>query len=162
MLNSIDISLGIPFEDKLRFDLYEYILKIKYGNDWLMIRKYVSKYKKIPIILEDVLFDTGNESNCCRIPGFFFEEFINDFAEIEFNPHPVMTRKSKEPIKFCFNDMVEFETYLVFFFGDVPENQRNSINIGIDALFHFISIIYPSNSDKIRNKFICYPQPTKK
>lgn len=162
MLNSIDISLGIPFKDKLRFDLYEYILKINCGNDWPMIRKFVSKikHKEIQIILEDVLFDTGNEANCCRIPGFFFEEFTNNFAEIEFNPHPGMTRKSKESIKFRFNDMVEFETYIIFFYGDIPENQLNSINIGIDALFHFISIIYPSDSDKIRNKFICYPRPT--
>lgn len=162
MINSIDISLGIPFKDKLRFDLYEYILEINYGNDWLMIRKFVSKYKhkEIPIILEDVLFDTGNEANCCRIPGFFFEEFINDFKEIEFDQHPGMTRKSKETIKFRFNDMVEFETYIIFFYGDIPENQCNSINIGIDALFHFISIIYPSNSDIIRNKFICYHQTT--
>jgi len=73
---------------------------------------------------------------------------------------PIFCIKCKEPIKFHFNDMVEFETYVVFFFGNIPENQRNSINIGIDALLHFISIIYPSNSDKIRNKFICYHRPT--
>ena len=162
MLNSIDISIGIPFKNELRFDLYEYILKIEYGNDWPMIRKFVSKYKhkEIPIILEDILFDTGNAANCCRIPGFFYEEFKKTFNEIEFNPHPGLIKKSKEPIKFRFNDMVEFETYIVFFYGDVPENQCNSINIGIDALLHFVSIIYPSNSEKIRNKFICYHRPT--
>ncbi len=52
--------------------------------------------------------------------------------------------------------MVEFETHIVFFFGNIRENWLNSINIGIDAILQFISIIYPSNSDKSKNRFICY------
>ncbi len=160
MLNSIDISMGIPFRDELRFDLNEYILKIEYQDDWPMMRKIVSIHNKIPIILEDTLFDTGNESNSCRIPGFFYKEFKEIFSGIKFNPHPGKTRKSNKPIKFRFNEMVEFETHILFFFGDIPSNQLNSINIGIDALLQFISIIYPSNSEKIRNKFVCYHRPT--
>jgi len=162
MFDRIDISRGVPFKDKLRFDLNEYILKIKHNSEWQMIPKLDAnmKHKEIPIILEDVLFDTGNEANYCIMPFCYYKPFSNLFKQIEFNYHTRKTIKSKEMIKFRFNDMVEFETYIVFFSGKIYENWLNSINIGIDAVLQFVSIIYPTNSEKLKNRFICYHQPT--
>lgn len=76
MIKEFDILKGIEFEESLRFDLT--FLKIKYNNEWCSIPKFYTgmNYKGTPIILEEVLFDTGNEAGYSQILKFLIVKWI--------------------------------------------------------------------------------------
>ncbi len=153
MFDEIDISKAIEIEGHLRFDLD--LLKIKYNNKWRSIPK-TGEFKGIPVILEDILFDTGNEAGYCVIIGAFIDSFKKKFPQITFKTKTKNFLISEEQEEFKFNEMTKFKTFIGFKSGNVPSNWINTINIGIDSIIQFISIILPIDIKNSKSKYICY------
>jgi len=171
MLNESDILKGIDFRNKLRFSIN--FLRIWYNNEFQEIPEFDSGKQSLgdPIILKYVLFDTGNEEGNCNLTYHYYKKFIKRFPQIKFNPKGGNTRRSKEKEKFSFYNNVEFESYIGFRYpedNDYPSEQIsynidndflyewiNRINIGIDSILQFISIIYPLDLNNRTGKFLC-------
>ncbi|MHA1248357.1 MAG: hypothetical protein ACTSRP_00050 [Candidatus Helarchaeota archaeon] len=155
MIREFDILKGIEFKKSLRFDLS--LLKIKYNNEWRRIPKFNTgmTYKGIPIILEDVIFDTGNEAGYCQIVAAFYDLFKETFPQIKFIIKTRTLLISEEKIKFKFNDIITFKSFLGIKSGKVPINWINTINIGIDSITQFASMIYPLDINNSKCRFLC-------
>ena len=63
---------------------------------------------------------------------------------------------SEEQEEFKFNEMTKFKTFIGFKSGNIPSNWINTINIGIDSIIQFISIILPIDIKNSKSKYICY------
>ncbi|MHA1437826.1 MAG: hypothetical protein ACTSPD_09615 [Promethearchaeota archaeon] len=153
MFDGIDFSKAIEIEGRLRFDIN--LLKIKYQDEWYNLPKY-GEYKGIPVELSDVLFDTGNEAGYCQIISAFLDSFKKKFAQIELIPKANNLLITKEKVEFKFNKIIKFKTFIGFRSGNVPSNWINTLNIGIDSIIQFTSILYPSDTSNLKNKYICF------
>ena len=171
MLKQSDILKGIDFKRKLRFSIN--FLRIWYNNEFQKIPEFDSGIKSLgaPITLKYILFDTGNEEGNCNLMFHYYKKFIKKFPQIKFNPKEGNTIRSKEKENFSFNNNVEFESYIGFRYpedNNSPSEQIsynidnvfypewiNRINIGIDSILQFISIIYPLDLKNRTGKFLC-------
>lgn len=155
MFDGIDFSKAIEIEGQLRFEIN--FLKIKYQDEWYNLPKN-GEYRGIPVVLADVLFDTGNEAGYCQIISAFLDSFKKKFWEINLIPKTPNLLISEREVEFKFNDMIKFKTFIGFKSGKVPSNWINTINIGIDSIIQFTSILYPSDISGLKNKYICFHQ----
>lgn len=153
MFDGIDFSKAIEIEGQLRFDID--LLKIKYQDEWYNLPKS-GEYRGIPVGLSDILFDTGNEAGYCQIISAFLDGFKKKFTQIELLPKTNNLLITKEKVEFKFNETIKFETFLGFKSGDIPSNWINTINVGIDSIIQFTSILYPSDTSILKNKYICF------
>jgi hypothetical protein len=155
MIREFDILKGIEFKESLRYDLS--LLKLKYNNEWGSIPKFDTglNYKGTPIILEDVLFDTGNEAGYSQIVVAFLDLFREAFPQIKFKIKTRTLLISEEKIDFKFNDLITFKSYLGIKSGDVPSNWVNTVNIGINSIIQFASMIYPLDIINSKCRFLC-------
>lgn len=153
MFDGIDYSKAIEIQGSLRFDID--LLKIKYQNEWCHLPKD-GEYNGIPTVLEDVLFDTGNEAGYCLIISAFLDSFKKEFRQIKLD---IMTDNlliSEEKVEFKFNDMIKFNTFIGFKSGNIPSNWINTINIGIDSITQFTFILHPIDVVNSKCNFICF------
>ena len=152
MFDDIDFSKAIEIQGNLRFDIN--LLRINYQGGWYDIPK-TGYFNDIPVILEDVLFDTGNEAGYCLIISAFLDSFMKEFPQIKFKKKARNLLISEGKIKFKFNEMIKFETFISFKSGEIPSNWINTINIGIDSIIQFTSILYPTDVINSKSFFIC-------
>ncbi len=171
MLKESDILEGIDFKGRLRFSIN--YLEIWYNEEFQKIPEFNSGIQSLgdPITLKYVLFDTGNKEGNCNLTYHYFQKFNKKFPQIKFNPKEGETKRSKEREVFCFYNKVEFESYIGFRYfedndysseqisdkieNDFPPEWINRINIGIDSILQFISIIYPLHLKNRTGKFLC-------
>jgi len=151
MFDEIDFSKAIEIQGILRFDIN--LLKIKYQDEWRNIPKE-GKLGNIPVILDDVLFDTGNEAGYCLLASAFVDSFKQTFPQIKYRWGTKNLLKSNEKVEFKFNEMIKFKTFIGFK-SKIPSNWINTINIGIDSIIQFISILYPIDVINSKSNFIC-------
>lgn len=152
MFDDIDFSEAIEIQGNLRFDIN--LLEIKYQGGWYDIPK-AGYFNDIPVILEDVLFDTGNEAGYCLIIFAFLDSFKEKFPQIKFKKKTRNLLISKGKINFRFNEIIEFNTFIGFKSGEIPSNWINTINIGIDSIIQFTSILYPTDVNNSKSFFLC-------
>jgi len=153
MFDEIDDSKAIKIEGHLRFDTD--LLKIKYNNKWMSIPK-TGEFKGIPVILEDILFDTGNEAGYCVIIGAFMDSFQKKFPQITFKTKTRNFLISEEREEFKFNETIKFKTLIGFKFGEIASNWINTVNVGIDSIIQFTSILYPIDILNSKCKYLCF------
>ena len=137
---------GLEIQDELRFFIE--FLEIYYEGIW----------KKIPILssydstyeLKDILFDTGNTAPYCEISNIF-QKLVNDhLPKIEFFPRDNKTLS--EELQFRFYGIVEFKSQIGFTYNSPSiKAWRDRININLNSITQFLSIICTSNST-IRNR----------
>jgi len=143
---------GLEIQDELRFSIQ--FLEIYYEGIW----------KKIPILssydstyeLEDILFDTGNTAPYCEISNIYYKSFKNEFPNIEFFPRDNKT--ISEELQFRFYSIVEFKSQIGFTHNSPSiKAWRDRININLNSITQFLSIICTSNST-IRNRIFYITQ----
>lgn len=152
---------GLKFTDKLRFRI-EY-LEIKIGRFFLPFPELEFPNPKSPDTtykVEQVLFDTGNEANYNVLADGHFEQFKGrlNLKDSDFIPRDI-AYVTKEPFMFRFDKTIEFVSQIGFY-HNCPENWYYSINIGMNSIIQFISVIYPSNSDTEEHRYY-YKQNSK-
>jgi hypothetical protein len=152
MFGDIDFSKAIEIQGNLRFDIN--LLKIYYQSGWYGIPK-AGYFNNIPVILEDVLFDTGNEAGYCLIISAFLNSFMKEFPQIKLKKKTRNLLISEGKIKFKFNEVIKFKTFIGFKSGKIPSNWINTINIGIDSIIQFTSILYPTDVNNSKSFFLC-------
>lgn len=171
MIKKSDLLKGIDFKKKLRFSIS--FLKIWYNNEFQEIPEFDSGILSLgePITLKYILFDTGNEEGNCNLMYHYYKKFNKRFPQIKFNLKEGNNRKSKNKERFRFNNNVQFESYIGFRYSedndysserisyniddDFPPEWINRINIGIDSILQFISVIYPLDIKNRAGKFLC-------
>ena len=116
----------------------------------------MSLYGKIivPIILEDIIFDTGNEAGYCCLTSPYIDLFKVSFPQINLITKTENELLSENELKFQFNKSIVFKTKIGFRSGKVPPNWHNTINIGINCIIQFISIILPIDIKNSKSKYI--------
>ena len=105
-------------------------------------------------MLEDVLFDTGNEAGYCSLTSPYISLFKKAFPLIKIESEGKNLALSENHEKFQFHNLIVFKTRIGFRSGKVPPDWHNRINIGIDIIIQFASIIYPLDIIKSRCKFM--------
>lgn len=143
---------GLEIQDELRFSIQ--FLEIYYEKAWKTIPKlssYDSSYE-----LEDILFDTGNTATYCEISSIYFISFNNEFPGIR-----IFQRDNKilsEELRFRFYNIVEFKSQIGFTHkSPFKKEWRDRININLDSITQFLSIICTSNST-IKNRIFYIAQ----
>ncbi|KKL88771.1 hypothetical protein LCGC14_1921370 [marine sediment metagenome] len=118
---------------------------------------YPSGFGKIilPIILEDIIIDTGNEAGYCRLTSPYIDLFRAKFPKINLIIKTKHELLSENECKFRFNKSVVFKSKIGFRSGKIPPNWHNSINIGINSIIQFTSIIFPTDIKNSKSKYIC-------
>lgn len=155
----MDLSKGAGFEGRLRFDLNH--IKIKYNSEWKEIPKFETEAeyfigtKKLilPIMLEDVLFDTGNEAGYCCLTSPYKSLFEGEFPFIKINSKRKNLALSEKHEKFQFFNSIIFKT-IIGFRSDPAPDWHNTLNIGIDSIIQFASMIYPLDLINSKCRFI--------
>jgi hypothetical protein len=51
--------------------------------------------------------------------------------------------------------VIEFKSYICFQSGKFPENWINTINVGIDSIMQFISLLYPTDVLNSKCRYLC-------
>lgn len=146
-------SISKRFWKKLRFqssNLSVYTENGWRGLDELEAIEQSPEGEKIPIILENILLDTGNELDFCIMAI----EFLKPFNKIFFNKHlkfterligtlkdkKVLVRASQKALKFKL-----FDTRFISRIGFVDNINRQfktTINIGIYCINQFLNVLF--------------------
>lgn len=110
----------------------------------------------LPIILEDIIFDTGNEVGYCCLTSPYIDLFKASFPQINLITKTENELLSEIKLKFLFNNSIVFKSKLGFRSGKVPPNWHNTINIGINCMIQFVNIILPVDINNCKCKYLCY------
>ena len=106
--------------------------------------------------LVDILFDTGNTASYCEISSIFFLSFTNEFHGLR-----IFERNNKiltEDLHFRFYNNVEFISQIGFSkLSPEKKEWRDRININLNSITQFLSIICTSNN-AIRNRIFYIAQ----
>lgn len=149
------------FQRYLRFSIDS--LEINDNGRWKNLRDleglFTSKRgRSATLKLRDILLDTGNQAKFCLIPGNFFRGFTNSFINSEtvglfeskllksVDGTSVDNSVSLNSFEFRLFKNVIFESKIGFRWKIDPENM-NTINIGINCLKQFLSIIFNISPD---------------
>lgn len=128
-------------------------LKININNSWLSFSILEGIFtsprgREAKLVLNDVLMDTGNESNYSLISAHYFDSFRKNIKECDFEFKSLTstggfrrrTAISVDIFKLRIKN-TEFFTKIGFLF-DASENWLNTINIGIKSIKQFMSAIF--------------------
>ncbi|MHA1283081.1 MAG: hypothetical protein ACTSQP_11300 [Promethearchaeota archaeon] len=144
---------SFKLEYKLRFPIK--CLKINISNTWMNFNNFITS----PLIIEGreyprtkleyVLLDTGNEAKYCILSGYYLEPFRRIIKDIKtekqvihnFRGSKIVTEVSIEEFEFKF--LSTYFTSKIGFTYQTSLNAMNVINIGINSIKQFLSIIFP-------------------
>jgi len=153
-------SISYPHRETLRFPVD--LLTIEIMNNWLNLTQLLGRpiipssngrsQMTITTTLNDILFDTGNETGYCYLSTAFLEDFkkktslsLDHFAIQEMlsaNGHIYRTFVTKNIFAFCFGNNITFNSKIGFF-ENIPIKWLRTINIGINSICQFLSILIP-------------------
>jgi len=105
-------------------------------------------------MLEDVLFDTGNEADYCCLTSPYKPLFEKRFPLIGIKSERKNLALSEKHEKFQFFNYIVFKTRIGFR-SDSPPNWHNTLNIGISSIIQFVSMIYPLDIINSKCRFLC-------
>jgi len=143
---------GLVIQDELRFSIQ--FLEIWYEGAWKKIPK-LSSYN-LTYELEDILFDTGNTAPYCEISNIYHISFEKEFPNIKFFSR--VNKILSEELDFRFYGIVEFKSQIGFTINSPSKKAwRDRININLDSITQFLSIICTSNST-IKNRIFYFVQ----
>jgi len=161
-LNILELKVkSSKFQEYLRFSIDS--LEINDNGKWKNLRDLKGLFtsergRSTTLKLRDILLDTGNQAKYCLIPGNYFKEFTNSFMNSEtlgsFESKlltsvdgTIMDNSvSLNNFEFRLFKNVIFESKIGFRWKIDIENM-NTINIGINCIKQFLSIIFSISPD---------------
>ena len=149
------------FTDRLRFPIKS--LTILIDNTWKPMKKLKASHRSEInnpeiLTLDDVLLDTGNETNYCSLAKNFLASFKQSFKNVETRKSVIGNVAGKNLYVDVTKDKFEFRFYHVRFFSklgfieDPFGNWLRTINIGMNSIKQFTNIIANSHSN---NYYYC-------
>jgi hypothetical protein len=163
-------SVSYPPREKLRFPIE--LLTIKTVNNWLNLRELIGRpiitsssglsNTKITTNLNEILFDTGNETEYCCLSIAFLDDFMRRACllsnQFDIYTTPSMageTRRTlitQDSFSFCFANNITFDSKLGFL-EHVNIKWLNTLNIGITSIRQFLSILIPESDSQLYTYF---------
>jgi len=150
------IEVSNDYWKKLRFEIR--FLSVLTSKGWDRLDKLEAEElneegEKIPIILRDILLDTGNEVGFCLTSTEFLEPFNKTFfnKELEFEERIIGSVKDNAIVAQATKINLKFKLFNTLFiskigFADFNNQRRKStINIGIHCINQFLNILFFEN-----------------
>ena len=156
MIDRTTIGKGLAFSEFLRFPLS--MLEIFSDGRFLPFPEfyfYDQKNPDIKFVLDEVLFDTGNELDYLVMVSGHYKGFKQYFRKTDENFQCRLNDiVSKDEYSFRFNQEIGFKSKIGFR-TTFHSNWNMTINIGIKSIMQFLSILYPSDSKVGSHTYYC-------
>ncbi len=143
-LNPLEID---PENPCLKFEIN--LLEIRRSGKWDPFPPLKGTFRDFSTGISEVLFDTGNLVGYCVLTGNYFDDFRTYFPYLTFSSRKLETPTrnshilvSNEKIDFRFNGNTNFQSRIGFI-SAIPLNFISRINIGMNAICQFASVIMP-------------------